>query len=244
MVKLDPVNEQARALWRGVLDLATELPPRDWTLVGGLMVQLHTYRYGQITVRPTEDVDVLGDSRVRPESVTELIARKLVELGFEAAPPTGLHKPGLVYRFCHGDQVVDVLGPDGLRHTAKTLGNSETIEVKGGTQALKRTETVIVELDGRSARLRCPNLLGAVLLKARAVKARDKDEDRSDLALLLSCVEDPIAMRDELAGEEPQWLRAAAKRLDFDGPDLRSTLPMRQLTRARQAYELLSARQP
>lgn len=38
VVKLDPVDEEALALWRGVLDLVAELPPSDWTLVGGLMV--------------------------------------------------------------------------------------------------------------------------------------------------------------------------------------------------------------
>lgn len=205
---------------------------------------MHAYRYGQATVRPTDDIDLLADTRARRESVTEVIARKLVALGFDATPPTGLHGRSMLYRFHHGNQVVDVLGPEGLRHAAKTVGNSETIEVKGGTQALTRTETVVVDLDGQSATLRCPNLLGAVLLKARAVTARDQDEDRSDLAVLLSCVQDPIAMRDELTAREAQWLRAAAQRLDLGGPDLRSTLPARQLTRARQAFELLIAREP
>ncbi len=74
-------------MWRGAMQLAQELPTTNWTLVGGLMVQLHAYRRGQANVRPTEDIDVLGDSRSRPVSITEVIAEKLIELGFKADDP-------------------------------------------------------------------------------------------------------------------------------------------------------------
>lgn len=54
----------------------------DWTLVGGLMVQLQAARYGATSTRPTIDIDVLANSRTRP-SATERIATKLTELGFK-----------------------------------------------------------------------------------------------------------------------------------------------------------------
>ena len=38
------------------------LPP-DWTLVGGLMVQLHALEHDMDDVRVTVDIDVLGEAR-------------------------------------------------------------------------------------------------------------------------------------------------------------------------------------
>lgn len=240
-VRIDPPNEETRVVWRGAMQLAQELPDDDWTIVGGLMVQLHAYRRGQANVRPTEDIDVLGDSRTRPVSITEFIAEKLIELGFKADDPKGVTMRGTVYRFRRDGQVVDVLGPDGLKHAAKTLGNSETIRVGGGTQALGRTEIVRVELDGEEADLRCPNLLGAVLLKAKALRKRSQDEDHRDLALLLSLVEDPLTMKSELRGGERKWLTSIEDRLDLDDPPLQETLSADELRLARQTYALLTS---
>jgi hypothetical protein len=70
-VRIAPSNDQARALWNAALDLADELPERGWTLVGGLMVQLHAHRHGRAGARPTEDIDILANSRERPRSFTE-----------------------------------------------------------------------------------------------------------------------------------------------------------------------------
>lgn len=45
--------------WPNVAEIADVLPSDQWTLVGGLMTQLHTVHRGLGVVRPTNDVDIL-----------------------------------------------------------------------------------------------------------------------------------------------------------------------------------------
>ena len=45
--------------WPDVAELAAAVPASAWTLIGGLMVQLHALVAGLPVVRPTDDVDVL-----------------------------------------------------------------------------------------------------------------------------------------------------------------------------------------
>ncbi|MGA8718348.1 MAG: hypothetical protein WB557_10105 [Solirubrobacteraceae bacterium] len=147
VVLVDPINDDARALWHAVLDLAEQLPEDGWCLVGGLMVQLHAYRYEQRGVRPTQDVDVLADSRMRPRSLTEVIAERLLDLGYEVAQPASAIDPPTICRFEREGATIDVLGPDGMKGTPpKTVGGFQTIQVPGGTQALARTESVEIRV--------------------------------------------------------------------------------------------------
>lgn len=169
-VDLAPTDPQARETWRSALGLMAQLED-EWTLIGGLMVQLHVERYGARGMRPTDDLDILADSRRRP-SATERISEHLAQRGFELAAPTGLTRD-TAYRFTRGDLIVDVLGPDGVGgRPPRTIGNLETIQIEGGTQALARTEVVRVRLEGTEAEVRCPSLLGAILLKARSATKR------------------------------------------------------------------------
>jgi len=70
----------------------------------------------------------------------------------------------------------------GRRKPPRTVGNFQTIEVPGGTQALARTEALLVRLDDTESTVRTPTLLGAILLKARAVRSSHRDQDRDDAA--------------------------------------------------------------
>jgi hypothetical protein len=45
--------------WPNVAEIADVLPSHHWTLVGGLMTQLHTVHRGLGGVRPTNDVDIV-----------------------------------------------------------------------------------------------------------------------------------------------------------------------------------------
>lgn len=45
--------------WPNVAEIAEVLPFDRWTLVGGLMTQLHTVHRGLGLVRPTHDVDIV-----------------------------------------------------------------------------------------------------------------------------------------------------------------------------------------
>lgn len=44
--------------WPNVAEIAAVLPIDKWTLVGGLMVQIHSIHHGLGVVRPTNDVDM------------------------------------------------------------------------------------------------------------------------------------------------------------------------------------------
>lgn len=114
----------------------------------------------------------------------------------------------------------------------------------GGTQALTRVEVVRVSLDGcEPVAVRRPNLLGAILIKARVVaKQRNKFEsDRQDLIRLLSFVENPRALGEELRKSERRWLRDVEQLLDIDDRRLDDLFPAGEAAAAGQAYQLLLA---
>jgi hypothetical protein len=207
------------------------------------MVQLHSFEQGGGS-RPTIDIDVLGDSRRRP-AMTERISEVLAEHGAEMErPPVTDEKLG--YKFEVDGEIVEVLGSEGVRSDPKTIGKYTTFQVPGGTQALARTETVLVSLDGASAvKLRRPSLLGAILIKARVVaKQRDKFEsDRQDLIRLLTFVDDPRGLADDegLKKSERKWLRQIENLLDFADPALANLFPADEIGRAEQTYRLLIA---
>lgn len=223
---------------------------REWSLIGGLMVQLHGFEHDD-DLRPTVDIDLLGGAR-KPPAVTEQIASLLAERGAEIAMPPR-SKPETGYRFELEGEVVEVLGPDGLKNDPKTLPGLTTFQVSGGTQALRRTEVVLVSLSGSApVAVRRPSLLGAILIKARVVAKRRKekfDSDRQDLIRLLSYAEDPRALaRDQkMKSSEKRWLREVEGDLNFGlfptaglfpAADL---FPASALERAQQAFQLLCA---
>jgi hypothetical protein len=243
-IVIRPATQEARCLWATALELAEALgPAAEWTLVGGLMVQLYAFEHGDDS-RPTTDIDVLGDSRRRP-AMTQQIARAIVERGGEIALPPRSEED-LGYRFEIDGAVVEVLGSEGVKVDPRTIGKFATFQVPGGTQALQRAEIVPASLDDApSVQVRRPDLLGAILIKARAVavKRGKLDSDRQDLIRLLSFVEDPraLAAKSGLRGTERKWLRSIEKPLDFGDPGLTRLFPLDVLLRARQAFALLLA---
>jgi hypothetical protein len=227
-------------LWRAVARIAEALgDERKWCLVGGLMVALFAIEAGQAQ-RPTTDIDILGDARDQP-SVTEWATEKLLELGATFHEIGGLDAER-GFRLEVGEHVVDILAPDGIGRPTKTAGNLQTIQIPGGTQALSRIETVEIVLDGHSTSLRRPTLTGAILLKARALKIHSRPEDqRQDLVRLLSMLDNPRAVRDELKKTETTWLRDAQAELHLDDPSLELVFNSAQLRSARSALQLLIA---
>lgn len=94
---------------------------------------------------------------------------------------------------------VDVLAPEGLgsRTDLTTTPPGRTLQVGGGTQALERTELVPVRFGDREGHVPRPSLLGAMIGKAIAVDVDDvPDAQRFDLAMLLTLVDDPMALAD------------------------------------------------
>jgi hypothetical protein len=222
--------------WALVGELARLLPP-DWVLIGGLMVQLHAWEHGVTDVRATLDVDVLGQAR--PQGALQAIDQALTRAGFEQLPPD---MDGYAHRYVRDELIVDLLAPDGMNPPPTLGGSLKAVGVPGGSQALTRSETVTLRIGDDSIELRRPTLLGAVLIKARAIVVHaDPDAQRDDLLRLLSLVEDPSATAAELKRAERRWLRRVEERLQLDKPSTLSALEMR---RARQAFRLLVREPP
>jgi hypothetical protein len=245
IINIDPPTPEAGRLWAKALELSEAFGPGEaWTLIGGLMVQLHGFEHGSQS-RPTRDIDVLGDSRRRPP-MTERIADILIERGGEMEMPP-VTDEDLGYKFELDGEIIEILGSEGVKNDLRTIGKHTTFQVPGGSQALKRTESVLVSLDGaRAIELRRPSLLGAILIKARAVAERRPEKfesDRQDLIRLLSFVDDPraLARDEELKATESGWLRSIDGLLDFRDPVVAELFPAADLTRAEQAYRLLVA---
>ena len=230
-VEIDMDDEETRALWAALGDLVGRLP-RDWVLVGGLMVQIHAVEGGMADVRVTHDIDVLGQAR--PQGTLSRIDRALADEGFVLQGPD---LDGYAQRYERNGLIVDVLAPDGIKPPPSLGQGAKAIGIPGGHQALQRSEVVRVTVEGRIFELRRPTLLGAILIKARSLMVhRDPNAQREDLLRLLALVDDPRALAPELRRTERKWLRAAEERLAFDAP---ANLDAAIVRRARQAHQLL-----
>jgi hypothetical protein len=234
-VEIRSRDEAELGLWRATAELATALPKGSWTLVGAQMVFLLAYEHDLPIGRTSGDVDLMMDVRALT-GATQEASTTLERLGYELDPPS---PDGRAHRFRRGDDVVDVLAPDGAgaRASLLTIPPGRTIAVAGGTQALERSRQVPVLLEGREVEIPCPSVLGAILIKARAVDvAEDPDKHRRDLALLLAAVDDPRSLRDETRKTERGWLRRRSELLDPRHPAWRTTPSAEE---ARIALEIL-----
>lgn len=97
--------------------------------------------------------------------------------------------------------------------------------------------------------VRRPSLLGAILLKARAVAAKrlgKVDSDRQDLLRLLSFVRDPknLAAHGGMSSKEVGWLRAVESSLEFEGPPSGGIFTLAERVAAAQVFQLLRAYSP
>ncbi|EFQ84351.1 hypothetical protein HMPREF0063_10203 [Aeromicrobium marinum DSM 15272] len=193
--------------WPNVAEIAEVLEPTSWSLVGGLMVQLHAIHTGIDAIRPTTDIDMLvhvETGRGRPAA----IARALASLGYELAPPIDPRNPA-AHRFHRtavpagpprGTEQVDVVDLVVADHAApaareKLLGY-QMVGIAGGTQALRRTVNANLTIDPhRPVVVSVPGVFGALILKAAAHLADSRNPERhlQDAAVLLSCLDDPWA---------------------------------------------------
>jgi hypothetical protein len=235
VIDIDLDDPEAVSLWEAVGDLSQRLPG-EWVLIGGLMVQLLAIEHGVSDVRPTGDIDVLGQAR--PQGSLGAIHSALENEGFEMVGPD---LDGYAHRYTRGELIVDVLGPDGIRPPAILGPGTVAVSAPGGTQALSRSETVTVSVHGRSFEMRRPTLAGAILIKARSLMVHsDPDTQREDLLQLLALVDDPREMAAGMRKKERGWLRRAGPRLNPGGL---SGLDTADARRAEQAYQLLVSEQ-
>ena len=134
----------------------------DWTVIGGQMVMLDGLQTNRSPGRVSDDLDLVIDARVRPPTIPAFITT-LCELGFVSA---GVSPDNVAHRFGRGAVLVDVVSPDGVGERAdlRTIGSAKTIEVRGRTQALQRTERVAVLHRQRRALAPRPSLMGAIVI--------------------------------------------------------------------------------
>jgi len=187
---------------------------------------------GVTNVRPTRDIDILGQAR--PPGALRAIDAALRDDGFEPVLPD---LDGYAHRYERHGLIVDLLAPDGIKPSPDLGARRKAIGVPGGSQALARAETVTVTVNARSFELRRPTLLGAVLIKARSLMVHaDPEAQREDLLVLLALIDDPRRLASQLRESERRWLRVAEQRLKLSRL---STLDAETMRRAELAYRLL-----
>jgi hypothetical protein len=214
VIDLPPLGALESALWDALLDIADRMPS-GWTLIGGQMVLLHGLENGRVPPRVSEDLDLVVDVRVRPPALKAMV-EALGDLGFES---TGVSADGVAHRFTRGDVGVDLVAPDGVgeRIDLRTVGGGVTVEVGGGTFALERSELLEVRTGARTGHVPRPDLAGAILIKAVAVKRdrkRGAERHVRDLAFLLSLAEDPPGLRNALGSRKCRQIGAVAELAD------------------------------
>jgi hypothetical protein len=214
MIRVVALDAQDQQVWESLLELRARYPD-GWTLIGARMVTLYALEHGRTPPRFSLDADALVNVRLIPHG-TQRFSKLLLELGYELIDVSGF---GHGHRFRRGGVDIDVLAPDGLHSVDRrvTVPPLHTVEVPGGSQALQRTEVVEVDLGGRRGALPRPNLLGAILVKTRAIAVDDaKDSQRIDVAFLLTLVEDLQGTASTITSPEKRWLRAHPEMNDPD----------------------------
>ncbi|MGW2095718.1 hypothetical protein [Promicromonospora sukumoe] len=238
--------------WPNVAEIETALPHESWTLVGGLMTQLHAVHAGIDTVRPTNDVDIVLHVETT-RGVAATAATALEGLGYVLTPPID-PREGTAHRFVRDDARVDVIttAPDvvdvlAADHAAPSvtekLRGHTMIAVEGGTQALRRTFNArLAIIPGRATTISTPDVFGAVVLKAAAYRTDSRDPERHlhDAASLLSCLEDPYADRERFTGSDRQRLETLRVNLP-DGARAWRALPAEHRRNGQAALRILTA---
>lgn len=238
--------------WPNVAEIEDALPHTSWTLVGGLMTQLHTIDRGLDAVRPTNDVDIVLHLETT-RGVAASTAHALEGLGYRMLTSID-PRERTAHRFVRGAEtidlvtsgsdVVDVLVADhAAPRVAETLRGRELVAIEGGTQALRRTANMsLTILDGRTTTVSVPNVLGALVLKAAAFLTDSRSPERhlQDAAALLCCLLDPFAAREQFAGSDGRRIRALAHRLPDDAPPWRA-LPLAARREGQAALRILAS---
>ena len=207
MVEIPDHGDQFHAIWVELIKLAAK-PAAPWTLIGSQMVHLHGWMVGANRPSLSREADLLADS-VSVLAATRRLSEQLVDSGFELA---GRSAMGLGHLFRKGDVEIDVLAPEQVSDANRqTYGAVRTVAVPGGRQALHRTIRVPVRSRAIEGEVPVPNLLGAILIKGRAIDVSSRPaSQREDFAFLLSLVkglDQADAFRADMFGRQRTWLR-------------------------------------
>lgn len=164
--------------WPGVFELADRVSCEHWSLVGGLMVQLHCHAAGKEPPRPTNDIDTLAHVEVSEHRSLSRLKAGLQQLGYEPKPSLDHQSP--LHRYTrNGDWQVDFLIADHVAPSVlRALSESTPVQAPGGTNALHRTIEFEVRHVGGVSTISAPDIVGALMLKIEAHRADSRDRDR------------------------------------------------------------------
>lgn len=95
------------APWPNVAEIEAVLPYDRWSLVGGLMTQLHGIHRGVDTLRPTNDVDIVLHIETT-HGVAAQTATALESLGYRLSPSID-DRTDTAHRFKRGEATVDLV---------------------------------------------------------------------------------------------------------------------------------------
>ncbi|MFF1555540.1 hypothetical protein ACFVX3_31425 [Rhodococcus erythropolis] len=232
--------------WPQAAELAHTIPSEQWTLVGGLMVQLHAAKAKVPLNRPTLDVDIVLHIETGA-AVFKQIKKQLEELGYELdMPPTD----DPIHRFTRGPQeskqIIDVMVADHLSPRYRpTLKGRPVFRIPTGTSALRKTVNCTIEIDGAPTRLSLPTVLGALIPKGEAHlrDSRDKQRHLDDAAILASTIVNPIVERKApMTRHDPFRLRTLATALKDPHHPSWLMVPEKRRRRAHTALQKIAER--
>lgn len=190
------------APWPQCVELAKALSASKWTLVGGLMVQLHAAVAGLEVTRPTSDVDIVLHVETGSITAGEL-TETLRVLGYHLK--TSINERAPAHRFVRGTEQIDVMVADhAVAKPPMLLGRREVFRLPAGTQALQRTVYCRIDTGAETVTVSIPNTLGALVLKGAAYREDSRDGRRhlDDAAVLAATLKEPLEVVPELKGSD------------------------------------------
>lgn len=196
--------------WPQLVEIVEAIPHTQWTLVGGLMVQLHAAHAGLMLTRPTRDVDMILHVETGAATFSG-VQHDLERLGYMLREPVG---DGPVHRFVRGlgdVEAVDVMVADHLPPQLHPEAlRRKVFAVPGGTSALRKTVNCEVDTGENVAILSIPDVLGALVLKGAAYLQDSRDGGRhlDDAAVLACAATDPVADRARMIGSDRKRIQA------------------------------------
>ncbi|MCF3137701.1 hypothetical protein LRQ04_00390 [Paenarthrobacter sp. AR 02] len=227
--------------WPQCVELARALPSTQWTLVGGLMVQLHAAAAGLAVFRPTADVDIVLHIETGA-ATTARVSAVLNGLGYTLEESISHDAPA--HRFVRGKQQIDVMVADHLAPVKiPALGGRKPFQVSGGTQALQRTVNCRLAVDDDPPVLiSIPNALGALVLKGAAYRedSRDRDRHLDDAVVICATLRTPLVTAAQMKGSDRSRVLSLHKELADPGHRSWQLLDPADRTQAMDALHILA----
>lgn len=227
--------------WPQCVELARVLPSTQWTLVGGLMVQLHAAAAGLAVTRPTADIDIVLHIETGA-TTTSSVCAVLNGLGYTLQKSIDDDAPA--HRFVRRKQQIDVMVADHLApRLVPRLGGRKPFQVTGGTQALQRTLNCRMIVDDTGpVFISIPNALGALVLKGAAYRedSRDKDRHLDDAAVLCATIRNPLITAGQMKGSDKSRIQSLHVKLTDPGHRSWQMLEPADRTTAMDALRILA----